>query len=190
MKVFLAGIGCVGKTAVGVCLAQRLGCTFYDLDIEIEKHFGKPIERLRAEMPTPHRFRKQFASVVLANLIESAQNTPFVMALFPSGLMDNMWTILKTVDRVVVVLQDSPENILSRITFFDADSKPLVKTLSDNERQHHLREIKKDAAYFGRSFRRADMTVDINGLGIHATAAKVEQRLRNRTFDLEPSTEL
>jgi len=182
MNVFLAGIGCVGKTAIGMCLAQRLGCTFYDLDIEIEKHFGKPLDRLRAEALTPYSFRKQFASVVLAKLVESEQNTSLVMALFPSGFMDCMWSILKKVDRVVVALQDSPENILSRIEFFDADSKPLVKTLSEKERQHHLREIKKDAAYFGRSFRRADMTVEIDGLDIEAAAAKVEHRLRSRMY--------
>jgi shikimate kinase len=37
MKVFLAGVSCVGKTAIGTSLAARLGCPFLDLDREIEK---------------------------------------------------------------------------------------------------------------------------------------------------------
>jgi shikimate kinase len=62
--LFLAGVSCIGKTAIGACLARRLGCAFFDLDAEIEKHFGKPIERLRAETPTLHSFRKQFSCLV------------------------------------------------------------------------------------------------------------------------------
>jgi shikimate kinase len=182
MKLFLAGVGCVGKTAVGACLAGRLGCAFYDLDLEIERYFGKPIQRLRDTTLTPYTFRRKFASIVLAKLIESEQNGSFVMALPPSGLMDCMWRILKQMDRIVVALRDSPENILSRITFYDADSEPLVKTLNDRERLHHLREIRKDAAYFGRSFVRADLMVDINGLDVEASAAKIENLLRERSL--------
>ena len=180
MKVFLAGVSCVGKTAIGAVLAQKLGCPFFDLDVEIEKYFGKPIERLRSETLTPNSFRRQFASVVLTKLLQSEQTSGFVMALLPSGLMDSMWGVLKNVDRVVVALQDSPENILSRITFYGADSKPLSKTLTDKERRYHLQEIRKDIAYFGRSFRKADITVDIDGLGVERSATKLERLLRER----------
>jgi shikimate kinase len=177
MRVFLAGVGCVGKTAIGARLAKRLDCPFHDLDSEVERHFGKPIERLRAEAPSPHSFRRQFASVVLANLLQSA-GSDFVMALTPSGLMDSMWGVLKKLDRVVVLLQDSPENILSRITFYDAESKPIVRTLTQEERHHYLREISNDAKHLSRSFRKADLRVEINGLDIEASAANIERRLR------------
>ncbi len=176
MKVFLAGVSCVGKSAIGADLAVRLGFPFYDLDAEIEKHFAKPLERLRAEVLTPYTFRKQFACVVLKKLVGTQENA--VIALGPSGLMDCLWAIVKQVERVVIVLRDSPENILSRITFYDAQSRPLVKTLSADERAYHLKEIKKDITYFGRSFSRADLTVDIAGLAVAASAAKIEGLLR------------
>lgn len=180
MNVFLVGVGCVGKTAIGACLAQRLGRPFYDLNLAIEKHFGKPIEPLRAEALTPHSFRKRFASVVLEEFVQAGPRSGFVMALMPSGLMDSMWAVLKKADGVVVVLLDSPENILARITFYDADSRPVAKVLTHKERLHYLSEIRKDIAYFGRSFHRADLTVDIDGLDIERSAIKMEELLRQR----------
>src|SRR5665213_2928176 len=86
-KIFLVGVACVGKTAIGAVLAKKLGCAFFDLDVEIEKHFGKPIARLRSEALMPRTFRKDFAAVVLKKLIQSEANSPFVMALFSSGLL-------------------------------------------------------------------------------------------------------
>jgi shikimate kinase len=99
--------------------------------------------------------------------------------------MDSMWIVLKKVDRVVVVLQDSPENILSRITFYDAESKLIDRRLSPKEQSYYLREIRQDATYFGRSFRKADLTVDIDGLDIAANAAKIERLLREREAKAE-----
>jgi hypothetical protein len=37
MRIFLAGIGCVGKTTVGAKLADLLDHRFFDLDVEIER---------------------------------------------------------------------------------------------------------------------------------------------------------
>jgi shikimate kinase len=31
MRIFLAGVSCVGKTTVGIKLAELLGCPFFDL---------------------------------------------------------------------------------------------------------------------------------------------------------------
>lgn len=180
MKVFLAGVGCVGKTAVGTCLAKRLGCCFYDLDREIEKRFGRPVGRLWAETLTPYSYRRRFASVAMKEFLRAEAESNFVMALLPSGLMDSMWAVLKRTDRVVIVLRDSAENIVSRITFFDVDSRPMAKQLTEEERATYLRSIRADMAYFARSFRRADLTVDIAGLGVEDSAARVEQLLRER----------
>ena len=102
------------------------------------------------------------------------------MALFPSGLMDDMWNVLKRMDRMVVVLWDSPENILSRIAFYDEESKPLAKSLSEMELRYYLKEIKKDGAYFERSYRKADIAVDIEGLDVERSAMKIERLLRER----------
>ena len=184
MKVFLTGVSCVGKSTIGASLAVRLGCPFHDLDLEIEKHFAKPLEQLWAEVMTSYAFRQTFAAVVLKKVV--AAETNVVIALPPSGLLDCMWRILKDVERVVVVLRDSPQNILSRITFYDADSHPVLKVLSGDERAYHLKKIKKDINYYKQPYSRADLTVDIDGLGIEGSAAKIEGLLRQAEGRLVP----
>lgn len=177
MKVFLAGVSCVGKTAIGANLAARLGCPFYDLDKEIEKQFGMLLGRLRSQFLTSRSFRKETIAPVLRKIVQTEGDGSFVMALTPSSLMATTHAVLRGVG-IVVVLRDSPENILSRITFYGDDSRPISKTLTDEERAYYLKDIKEDIQYFGRSFRKADLTVDIEGLGIEDSAAMVEQRLK------------
>lgn len=48
MRVSLVGVSCVGTTTIGRILADRRGWPFFDLDEEIERHFGTSIERLQA----------------------------------------------------------------------------------------------------------------------------------------------
>jgi len=179
MKVFLAGVGCVGKTAIGASLAARLACPFYDLDREIEKHFGRPLARLRSQALTAYSFRKEFASVVLKKIVQAGGPASFVLALPPSGLMDRVYAVLRGTG-VVVVLRDSAQNILSRITFYDAESRRISKTLTDEERACYLKDIRDDMRYFGRTFRKADITADIGGLGVEASAELIERLLRDR----------
>jgi shikimate kinase len=185
MKVLLAGISCVGKTAIGMRLADKLGCPFYDLDQEIEGHFGEPMAKLKARILTPYSFRKECASPVLRALMEGGQDASFVLALCPSGLMDCLYGIIKRTDATVVVLTDTAENILSRITFYDNDSRPISRTLNDEERAYYLKDIRGDISYFKRTFLRADLAVDIAGLGIDDSAAKVERLLRQRQAEAD-----
>jgi shikimate kinase len=172
MRLFLAEVSGVGKTTIGTALAALLGCPFFDLDAEIEQFFAKPLERLQSECLTIHTYRKK-ACQVLKHLLARDSSKDCVVALPPSGLMASYPAIIKASGGVVVVLTDSPEHILARITFFDADSRPLKKILTEEEKRYYLKDIKKDMAYFGRSYRRADLTVDISGLGPAASAAKV-----------------
>jgi Shikimate kinase len=57
MRVFLAGVACVGKTTVGARLADLLGCLFFDLDLEVERFYETSIERLQSRYLTSHSFR-------------------------------------------------------------------------------------------------------------------------------------
>ena len=47
LRVNLVGVSCVGTTTIGGILADRRGWPFFDLDEEIERHFGTSIERLQ-----------------------------------------------------------------------------------------------------------------------------------------------
>ena len=55
-----------------------------------------------------------------------------------------------------------------------------VFTLDEEEKRYSLSEIKKDMTYFGKSYKRADMTVDIKGLSIDDAVSKIEAIIRTR----------
>jgi shikimate kinase len=180
MSIFLTGVSCVGKTTIGRELAALIGCPFLDLDAEIEKFFGKPLGRLQGECLTPATFRKN-ACEVLKHLLAQDFSKACVIALPPSGLMDYHYRVVKRAGGTVVVLTDDPRNILARITFYDIDSRPVEKCLTEVEKRHYLKEIKGDIAYFGRTYRRADVAVDLAGLGLVESAAKVRDAIMARS---------
>ena len=176
MRVSLVGVSCVGTTTIGRILADRRGWPFFDLDDEIERHFGLSIERLQARCLTGYSYRKECA-VVLERI--ATANPDCVIALPPSGLRDALLRVIRRVPcvTVTVAVHDTPESILERITFYDIDSRPIDKHLTDEERALQLKEIKADISYFKRSYERADLHVTITGLGPEASAAAIDARL-------------
>jgi shikimate kinase len=177
MRIFLAGVSCVGKTTIGAQLAGLLACRFFDLDIETERFFGTSIERLRNQHLTPYDFRLA-ASRALKGVLSRENSRNCVIALPPSGLLGGYWKVVsETKDATIVVLRDTPENILKRIIFYDIDSRPLQKHLTDRGRGFYLREIERDIASFDRSFGRAHVSVDITGCSADAASRKVRDAL-------------
>ncbi len=184
MRIFLAGVGCVGKTTIGARLAGLLDYRFFDLDTETERFFGMPIGRLQEHHPTPHDLGLA-VSRALQDVLSREDASHCVVALRPSGLSGSCWKVVrKTPHAVIVVLQDVAENILERITFYDIDSRPLRKDLTDREKGQYLREIRRDIAYFGRSFRRAHVSVDIAGCSPDEASRKVRDALTPRMHAL------
>jgi shikimate kinase len=78
----------------------------------------------------------------------------------------------------IIALTDTPENILERITFYDIDSKLIEKCLIDKEKNRYRREIKKDITYYGKTYKRAHLQIDISGLTIEQAAGKVQEALK------------
>jgi shikimate kinase len=64
LRVSLVGVSCVGTTTIGRILADRRGWPFFDLDDQIERHFGISIERLQARFLTSYDYRKESAVVL------------------------------------------------------------------------------------------------------------------------------
>jgi shikimate kinase len=172
MRIYITGVGCVGKTTIGSIVASRLGYRFVDLDQEIEKFFGTSIERLRNGFLTVESFRNE-AARALMNVLGRPNSRDCVIALPPSGLMGAYLRVLKRAGGTTVVLTDKAENVLNRITFYDIDSRRIEKQLTEKERRLYLREIKKDITYFRKSYDRADFQIDISGLSPDEAAEKV-----------------
>jgi shikimate kinase len=176
MKVLLTGVACVGKSTIGAELASLLGLPFFDLDTEVEAFYGASIPRLQARWLTMNNYRRK-ACQVLKDLL-SRPNTPqCVIALPASGLRPPYWNVVKDSGSTVVVLRDDPANILNRIVFFDDDSRPIRKELTPDEREFYFDDIKKDMRYYARSYSKADVSVDINGLGPVDAAKQIKASL-------------
>jgi shikimate kinase len=176
MRVFLTGVSCVGKTAIGSKLAALLGVPFFDLDREVEAHFQSSIARLQRKYRTMNPYRGK-ASRVLKAILARPEAQDCVIALPPSGLMVPYWNVVKEARATVVVVKDDPINILKRIVFFDDESRPIQNELTEAELEYYLDEIKKDVRYFGRSYAKANVDVDIKGLPPGDAAKKIRDAL-------------
>jgi len=176
MRIFLTGVSCVGKTTVGAKLATLLSRPFFDLDHEIESFFSMPIERLQGQCLTMYAFRQE-AAKALTHLLKREESGEAVIALPPSGLMDNYWRVVKRAKGTIVVLTDDAANILKRITFYDKDSNPIAKHVTEKEKPLYLKEIEKAITYFNRTYKRADIAVHLSGLGPEQAAKKVKEML-------------
>ncbi len=178
MKVFLVGVSCIGKSTIGRELAKDMSYNFYDLDIEIEAYFSKSISQIQSKFIADYSFRK-YVLVVLKKIIEENQNFNYIVAMPPSGLQDCYLKEVKKIKRVVIVLNDRPENILKRITFYDYNSNKIEKELTEGEKKHYLREIKKDITYYKRTYKRANYHVNIDGLSVKDSVHKIKELLNN-----------
>lgn len=184
MRVFITGVSDVGKTTIGKALAELLGVKFFDLDEEIELFFGTSIERLQKKFITIWGYREE-AAKALTHLLSRPDSIDSVIALPPSGLMGGYLRVIKKSSGTIIALTDKPDNIVERITFYDIDSNPIEKSLTCDEKKWHLREIKKDITYFGKSYKRAHLQVDISGLTIGQSADKVLDALEQIGKDVD-----
>ncbi|MDU9048684.1 MAG: shikimate kinase [Candidatus Electrothrix sp. Rat3] len=173
MRLFIAGVSCVGKSAIGHKLADLLGYCFFDLDDEIESFFSMPIESLQAKHLTMNSYRQE-ASKALVSILNKEESKNSVIALPPSGLMSYYWRTIKKAEGITVVLNDLAQNILNRITFYDKNSILIQKRLSTADKAYYLKQIKKNITYFKQSYKRADISVDIANLDITESAQKVK----------------
>lgn len=176
MRIFLTGVGCVGKTTIGKKMAELLGVRFFDLDNEVESFFDTSIERLQNRFITIHSFRNE-AAKALVHLLSRPESRDCVIALSPSGLMGGYLRAIKKANGTTVVVTDKPENILARIRFYDIDSRPIEKKLTPKEKKLYLRGIKKDITYFRTSYQRATLQVDISALNADQAARKVKEAI-------------
>ena len=148
--------------------------SFFDLDCEIEAFFGESIERLQNKFLTIYSFRLE-ASKALIHLLRRPESLNSVIALTPSGLMAGYLNTKKKANGIVVAINDRPENILERIAFFDIDSTSIQKSLTPEEKRWYLNDIKKNMTYFGKSYKRAHLRVDITGLDVNDSALTIKK---------------
>jgi shikimate kinase len=167
MILYLVGISCVGKTTIGKMLAENIDFSFFDLDTEIQNYYNKPIERIQDECFSMNGYREK-ASKVLDYLF--SKNIDSVISGTPSGLKYSYLQVYKNhksnKDLFSIQINDSCENVLNRLTFYDKDSNPIIEILDDSQKKRYLKEIKADYNFFRDSYKRADFKIDINNMSL------------------------
>lgn len=164
MIIYIVGISCVGKTTIGRMLAEKIKYSFFDLDEEIENYYQKPIERIQDECLTMNGYRQK-ASVVLDKLFSETIDS--VISGAPSGLKYSYLQVYKRhkgKELFSICLNDSYDNILDRLTFYDKDSNPIIERLNESKKKRYLKEIRADFNYFKDSYQRADFQINIENV--------------------------
>ena len=144
-----------------------------------------PIEKLQDKFLNMNSFRKE-ASKALSHLLSLESSKECVIALPPSGLMNYYWDVVKKSKGLTIALNDKPQNILKRITFYDKDSKPMKRHLTRDGRAFFLNEIKKDITYFNKSYKKAGISVDVSGLDVEESALEVKKSIDGHEKNVGP----
>lgn len=177
--MYLVGMSCVGKTTIGKILAEKIGYQFFDLDVEIQKYYNATITTIQNECFNMNEYRDK-ASVVLDKLF--ANNNNAIIAGTPSGLKFAYLSVYKkhksTTELYSVHIQDTMENILERLKFFDKESNPIEVELNERQKQVYLKELRADYNYFKESYKKADFTIDISNLSLDVVPDQVLSELR------------
>jgi len=148
-------------------LAEEINFSFFDLDVEIQNYYQKPIERIQDECFSMNGYREK-ANKVLDLLF--AKNIDSVISGTPSGLKYSYLQVYKkhkaVKDLYSILVNDSLENVLERLTFYDKDSKPIIEKLDDSKKMRYLKEITADYNFFKNSYNRADFKINIHNTSL------------------------
>lgn len=110
MVITLIGNRATGKSTVGSALAQRLGCEFFDIDDEIVRRAGKPINRIFAEDGEPH-----FRAIEFAVLADQLARSHVVIGTGGGTVLADANRAAMRAAGPVVWLQSSVETIIARM---------------------------------------------------------------------------
>jgi shikimate kinase / 3-dehydroquinate synthase len=141
-RIILIGFSGTGKTSVARRLAERLGWSAADSDVEIERHWGAPI-------PTIFRDHGEsaFRSTERAILKELVAHDGIVIATGGGAAVDSeAWDrdTLGGEGTLVIALDSSPETILSRLQRQAMDEGAAVERplLAGAEPLERIRDLK------------------------------------------------
>ena len=148
-NILLFGISNVGKTTVGIHLAQRLGYAFFDLEDEVKKYYMPTLEAfVNSDIRhTRDKKRGQVIREIMANPEDK------VFAISPIYYAVNFNKYVSQEDVLAIELQDTPENIFDRLVF--SDENDVIYQDDDYKNQHkkhYISDIKKDITWYKKSF--------------------------------------
>ncbi len=157
--LFLVGPMGAGKSAAGPKLAALLQRPFVDLDARIEAHAGATVAELFA------RGEESFRELEGAALAEVAmEREPKVVALGGGAILrDAAWRSLRETG-LTLRLRAEPAELIRRLGGEGREKRPLLR---GDDWQASFSELLRRREKF---YSRADLTLDVDGLGADAVA--------------------
>jgi len=172
MRILLVGVSCIGKSTIGKLLAEIMDYKFFDFDFEVEERMNEHISSIKKRtlaFINEKGYRDEVKHILDDILTKNEDN--IVIAMPPGGLYQSYSAIInKHSDVLTIALKDRAENIFERLTFYDDESKPLYNVLNERNKPLYLREIKKDIQYFSRTYRKAKMHFNLDGMTANEAA--------------------
>src|SRR6478736_262758 len=166
MKIFLIGMPSSGKTTTGKLLAEKLKLPFVDLDIEIEKSEGQPINKI-FERKKEDYFR-QAESATLKKFCSSTEN--FIMSTGGGAPcfhdnMDQMKATGKT-----IFLDVPSQEIATRLTKTDLNQRPLFAKLSSEQLKDKIEFLRSQRINF---YKNAEYIFEGKQISVESIISKI-----------------
>ena len=136
MTLFLVGYAGSGKSSLGKRLARRMGLRFVDTDNVVEQQVGAPIADIF------HYEGEEYFRIAERRAVESLANEAMDLVIATGGGLptwrDNMEWMLRS--GVTIYLRRTPEQILSRLSDYGREKRPMFRGESDEELLQFMRQ--------------------------------------------------
>ena len=173
MILFLVGYAGSGKSSLGKRLARRMGLRFVDTDNVVEQQVGAPIADIF------HYEGEEYFRIAERRAVESLANEGMDLVVATGGGLptwrDNMEWLVRS--GVTIYLRRTPEQILSRLSDYGREKRPMFRGKSDEELLEFMRE---QMAERERYYAQADITVECIALSDDDVVDKIVNALNNR----------
>jgi shikimate kinase len=155
MILFLVGYAGSGKSSLGKRLARRMGLRCVDTDNVVEQQVGAPIADIF------HYEGEEYFRIAERRAVEGLANEAMDIVIATGGGLptwrDNMEWMLRS--GVVIYLRRSPEQILSRLSAYGREKRPMFRGKSDEELLEFMRvQMAEREKYYAQAHISVDCT--------------------------------
>ena len=164
--VWLVGMMGAGKSTVGPVLARRMGRRFVDLDAEIERLAGAPINQI-FEREGEEGFRRRERAA-----IRSWAGAAVVVALGGGAIAQPGAPEALRESGVVVYLRVRLDTLMARLG--DCDTRPMLRDLDPQARRRRVEALLEDR---GAAYESATVRVDVDDRNALDIARRAHQAL-------------
>jgi shikimate kinase len=166
MKIFLIGMPGSGKTTTGKLLAEKLKLPFVDLDVEIEKSEGQPINQIFEKKK--EKYFREIESTMLKSFCSSPNS--FVMSTGGGApcFHDNME---KMNDSGKTIFLDVPaKEIANRLVKTNLNDRPLFAKLSSDQLKDKIEFLRSQRISF---YKKAKYIFEGNDISVESIISKI-----------------